>query len=114
MKKLSKLEETFALHVRAEKLIEPMREYAFARPRRWRFDFAWPEQKLAVEIEGGVWTNGRHTRGSGFVADTEKYNAAALLGWKVLRFHTNAVMDGTAINTIVPIVRQPTYSPGII
>ena len=114
MKKPSKLEETFALHIRASKLIEPVREYAFAKPRRWRFDFAWPDQKLAVEVEGGVWANGRHTRGSGFVADTEKYNTAALLGWKVLRFHGGAINDGTAIDTITPLVRQTTYSPEVI
>lgn len=114
MKRLSKLEETFALHIKEAKLIEPIREYAFAKPRRWRFDFAWPDQKLAVEIEGGVWTNGRHTRGSGFIADSEKYNTAALLGWKVLRFHGGAVKDGSAVNTIAPLVRKPTFSPGVI
>jgi len=55
-------------------------------PRRWRFDFAWPDWKLAVEIEGGVFAHGRHTRGKGYEADCEKYNAAAVLGWTVLRY----------------------------
>lgn len=63
----------------------PVREHRFHPVRRWRFDFAWPLQKIAVEVEGGVWTRGRHTRPSGFVRDMEKYNTAAALGWRVLR-----------------------------
>jgi very-short-patch-repair endonuclease len=61
-------------------------EYRFHPTRKWRFDFAWPENKRAMEVEGGVWTGGRHTRGSGFLKDCEKYNAAASLGWRVFRF----------------------------
>jgi very-short-patch-repair endonuclease len=49
-------------------------------------DFAWPEQKVAVEIEGGVFSGGRHTRGAGFVADCDKYNALAAAGWRLFRF----------------------------
>lgn len=63
----------------------PIAEHRFAPPRRWRFDYAFPEQRIALEVEGGVWTRGRHTRGSGFLKDVEKYNEAALLGWTVLR-----------------------------
>lgn len=96
----SKGEEMLALHIRAHRLPAPQREHVFAEGRRWRFDFAWPQQKLAVEVEGGVWTAGRHTRGSGFLADCEKYNRAALDGWRVLRFFTDQVKDGTAIATI--------------
>lgn len=60
-------------------------EYRFAPPRKWRFDFAFLKHMVALEVEGGVWTGGRHTRGSGFVKDMEKYNTAAQLGWRVLR-----------------------------
>ncbi len=63
----------------------PEPEYRFAPPRRWRFDYAWPVQRLALEVEGGVWTKGRHTRGAGFLRDVEKYNAAAVDFWRVLR-----------------------------
>jgi len=63
----------------------PAYEYRFASPRRWRFDYAWPKYLVALEVEGGVWIRGRHTRGSGFLKDMEKYNAAASRGWLVLR-----------------------------
>ncbi|WP_036663029.1 hypothetical protein [Pandoraea sp. SD6-2] len=98
--KESQLERAFALHCRAHKVVEPVREHRFAPPRRWRFDFAWPEQMVAAEVEGGIWTGGRHTRGSGFQADAEKYNAAALAGWRVFRFTAGMVSSGAAISTI--------------
>jgi len=50
----------------------------------WRFDFAWPDHKVAVEVQGGIWSGGKHARGSGLVKDYEKANAAALLGWRLL------------------------------
>lgn len=63
-------------------------EHIFAKElgRKWRFDFAIIEHKIAIEIEGGVWIAGRHNRGSGFIKDMEKYNTAAMLGWRILRF----------------------------
>jgi len=73
------------------------REHRFHPTRRWRFDFAWPEHKLAVEVEGGAWTGGRHTRGNGFVADCDKYNAATVLGWRVLRYTTSHLRDELAV-----------------
>ncbi|MGI0119640.1 hypothetical protein [Zooshikella sp. RANM57] len=59
----SKLEATLELHIRGMKLPKPETEYIFHPSRCWRFDFAWPDRKLAVEVEGGGWSNGRHTRG---------------------------------------------------
>lgn len=53
--------------------------------RAWSFDFAWPREKLAVEIEGGTDNVSRHTTTHGFREDCHKYNSAALLGWTVLR-----------------------------
>ncbi len=96
----SELEATFALQLRAEGLPEPEREYRFHPTRRWRFDFAWPEKMLAVEIEGGTWSRGRHTRGAGFEADCEKYNAATLLGWRVLRFTRKHIASWTALEDV--------------
>ena len=63
----------------------PIPEYCFALPRKWRFDWAFPEWKIAVEVEGNAWSvrgGGRHMQDS----DLEKYNAAAYLGWTVFRF----------------------------
>lgn len=92
-------EELFALHCRAEGLT-PVREWMFAKPRRWRFDFCFPKEKLAVEIEGGTWIQGRHNRGSSIEKDLEKYNTAALLGWTVLRYTTAQIKSGKAIEEV--------------
>lgn len=62
-----------------------LKEFKFHSKRKWRFDAAWPEKMIAVEFEGGIWTNGRHTRGKGYENDCEKYNNALLLGWRVFR-----------------------------
>ena len=63
----------------------PETEHRFHPPRRWRFDFAWPQHGLALEVEGGIWIQGRYSRGKGMLADMEKYNTATLNGWRVLR-----------------------------
>jgi very-short-patch-repair endonuclease len=75
-------------------------EYKFHPIRRWRFDFAWPDLHVALEVEGGTWQKGRHTSGVGFEKDCEKYNEAACLGWTVLRVTANMVADGTALEFV--------------
>ena len=79
---MSAAEETLALALAVSPLPHYEREYRFHASRRWRLDFAWPAEKLAVEIEG----RGRHQTFVGFRNDCEKYNAALQLGWRVLRF----------------------------
>jgi hypothetical protein len=66
-------------------LPEPVPELRFHPTRKWRFDYAWPEWLVALEVDGGVWTRGRHTRGAGWLKDTEKLNEAAARGWRLLR-----------------------------
>ena len=61
------------------------KEFKFHPVRKWRFDYAFPEHKIALEVEGGVWTGGRHTSSVGFLNDMEKYNTATLMGWRVFR-----------------------------
>lgn len=78
----------------------PDAEYKFHDKRKWRFDFAFPHYKLAIEVEGGVWSNGRHTRGSGFVKDMEKYNAATELGWRILRYTPANLYNAETIEQI--------------
>ena len=93
----SYLEIAMAGQIGAFGLPRADREYRFHPARRWRFDFAWPDRKIAVEVEGGTWSGGRHTRGSGFEADCDKYNAAALDGWKVFRFTGKHIDSGKAV-----------------
>lgn len=78
-------EKLFRALLKQEGIIYPITEYRFAPPRRWRFDYSWPAHSLALEVEGGIWIRGRHSRGAGMLKDMEKYNRAALNGWKVLR-----------------------------
>ena len=130
MAKLTKGEELFRFHCKAVGLPAPVSEYQFGEGRHakrlWRFDFAWPDSKIAVEIEGGTRSNpvkcnrcgnlvrkrtkagrwyqvvegGRHNRAGGFEADAEKYNAAGEIGWRVFRFTTNQVKSGIAVDVI--------------
>jgi hypothetical protein len=103
---VSDLEDEFAAQIHARGMVEPEREFLFSppdyltpktrKPRRWRFDFAWPAAKLAVEVEGGTWGKSRHTTGAGFQADCVKYNAATENGWAVLRFVGVSISDGSA------------------
>jgi very-short-patch-repair endonuclease len=80
------LEDEFAFLVRVCGLPAPVRQFKFLPYRRFRFDFAWPDHKVYVEIEGGTWVGGRHVRPAGYARDCEKYNQAALNGWVGLRF----------------------------
>jgi very-short-patch-repair endonuclease len=98
-------EAAFLLHCRAYKF-SPEREYRFCEGRRWRFDFAFPEQMIAIEIEGGIWSRGRHTRPQGYEKDLEKYNMATRLGWSVYRFTTDMVMRGEAIDLLLSCIWQ--------
>lgn len=83
----------------------PEKEFYFAKPRMWRFDYAWREKNIAVEIEGGIWTQGRHTRGAGFVKDMEKYNHAAKLGWRVFRFSPQQIKIGEAQSFMMDVLK---------
>lgn len=116
----SKPEEMFALHIRAMEKDYPWlqgevkRNHVFSPPRKWMIDFAWPDDLLAVEIEGGTrpfWKvlksgkkvkvqQGRHITPQGFEDDCEKYNALTEQGWRLFRFTSRMVKDGRAIEQI--------------
>ena len=81
-----------AAHLERHTDLRPRREYKFSS-HDYKVDFAFMRQRLAIEIEGGVWTNGRHTRGSGFIRDIEKYNALTLAGWRLLRYTPQMIAD---------------------
>lgn len=99
--------EAFALQLRAAKVPPHQREYRFHPIRRWRFDFAFIERKIAVEIEGttyfgknrdGSMRLGRHQTAKGYASDCAKYNEALLMGWQVLRFPQSQVHSGEALD----------------
>lgn len=99
-RKRSELEVELAQQMKLAKLPKFEEEYRFLSDRRFRFDFAFPEHKLGVEVEGGCWTNGRHTRGSGFINDCKKMNLATLNGWRLLRFTADDIKSGEALSQI--------------
>ena len=90
--------------MRVEKL-NPTPEYKFAPERKWRADFAFPENMLLIECEGGTFSGGRHTRGIGFQKDCEKYNAAAEAGWTLLRYTKAMIQSGEAIAQILRVLK---------
>ncbi|WP_151817522.1 DUF559 domain-containing protein [Acinetobacter oleivorans] len=92
-----------ATHLRACK-IDFEQEYKFHPKRKWRADFLITGKKILVEIEGGIWSGGRHTRAKGYLGDMEKYNEAAIMGFTVLRFSTEQVKAGVAIKQIEQLV----------
>ena len=81
----SRLEKRFVMLWRALGGPELEREYRFHPQRKWRADFAHLPSRTLIEIEGGIYVNGRHNRAAGFAADLEKYLEAALAGWRVIR-----------------------------
>lgn len=81
--------------------IEYQEEYRFHPTRKWRFDFAIPSMMVAIEYEGIHSAKSRHTTVTGYSKDTEKYNAATILGWKVLRY--TAQTSGNIINDLKQI-----------
>lgn len=89
---VAKLQAETKLHLHG--LPAYVTEHRFHPTRRWRFDYAWPGLKIAVEVHGGTYTNGRHTRGLGFTGDREKMNEAAIYGWTVLEVTSAQVRSG--------------------
>jgi hypothetical protein len=98
------------------KIPTPVEEYRFCAGHRWRFDFAWPNYQreiradtgevvtiftltnaqiggVAVEVQGGIWTRGRHTRGAALKMEWDKLNTAAILGWRILYCEPRQVMS---------------------
>lgn len=100
------LEDTLAAQIRMAGLPNPVREYKFLLDRGYRFDFVWLDKMVAVEVEGGVWSGGRHVRPAGYQADMDKYNLAAAAGFAVYRFGAEAVKDGTALAFIENVLKE--------
>lgn len=89
---MSTLEQALGLEIsKSNALIIPIQQYKFHPVRRWKFDFAWPEFKIAVEINGGTWLSGRHNHPTSIAKDYEKLNTAQLLGWRIFQFVSSDV-----------------------
>jgi very-short-patch-repair endonuclease len=96
---VSEGEATLIRHLQAYR-IEFEQEFQFNKDRKWRADFYLVGTNILIEVEGGIWSNGRHTRGKGYIADMEKYNSATALGYSVYRYSTEQVKSGLAIEEI--------------
>lgn len=81
-------------------LPRPDTEFRFTTKRKWRMDYAWPKYMVGLEVDGGTWSGGRHTRGSGWEKDTEKLNNAASMGWRMLRCTPQTLCSPEMIETI--------------
>ena len=97
----SDLETQMMLLLRVNDLPPPAMEHKFHPRRKWRFDFAWPSEMLALEVEGGIYMDkSGHNTAAGITRDCEKYNEAALLGWKVIRVTSDHIGDGSAVDWV--------------
>jgi very-short-patch-repair endonuclease len=102
-------EEKFRGMLRTRELRQPDREWRFHPTRKWAFDYAWPEQRLALEVEGGAFMRGggRHNRGTGFRADCEKYSEGAVCGWRILRVLPEQLTTYFTIDLIARALAYP-------
>ena len=101
----SALENLFAFQLDSAGLTGYIREYQAIPGRRFRFDFAWRKERLLVEINGGTYSKGAHSTGTGINRDYEKGNLAVLNGWRVLSFDTKMVKSGAALEVVEQILR---------
>lgn len=99
-KKPSELEALLLGKIREAGLPEPTREFKALKDRQFPWDFAWPEQRLLVEVQGGIYRQGAHSRGAGIERDMEKLNLATLAGYRCLQFSRGMIEDGTAVAKI--------------
>ncbi len=104
----SPLEREFLRHCIALGLPEPVRQYRFHPKRRWKADFAWPVHMVLVELEGGVYRRGWHQSIARYISDCRKYRAAAIMGYRVLRYVGEEVRDGSAVREVELVLKGGT------
>lgn len=105
--------DAFTLLCKSELGMECVKEHKFHPVRKWRFDYAIPAALVALEVEGGVWTGGRHINPKGFLNDMEKYNTATLMGWSVYRTTPDDLYTGktlTLLKTAIFGSNQPDFA----
>lgn len=101
----SQIRDVFTVICKTDIGVECVKEYKFHPERKWRFDYCIPSHKIALEVEGGVWTSGRHTRPQGFLGDIEKYNTATLMGWRVFRTTPTELYRTATINLLKEAIK---------
>jgi len=101
----SDLEQLFAFQVKAAGLPEPEREVCVIPGRKFRFDFCWREARLLVEINGGTFTRGGHSTGTGIRRDYTKQNLCQIAGYKLLTFDADMVKSGQALDFTEKMLR---------
>lgn len=104
---MSAFERLFDMHLKAHKIAGFERELVFHPERKWRFDFANTEHRIAVEIDGGIFgKKSGHNTGSGILRKMEKMNEAQRLGWRVFSFSTGQVSTGEAVNYLLEVLKE--------
>lgn len=99
---------------------EPVGEYRFHKERKWRFDYAWPAYKVALEVEGGVFgftdpktgqrrTGGAHGSITGIKRDMEKYNYAGAMGWIVIRCLPTTLLKLETLTFVIAALERHGY-----
>lgn len=95
-----KSSEVFIQLLKQDLNVVAIPEHKFHPTRKWKFDYAIIDKKIAIEVEGGAFTNGRHTRGVGFINDMEKDNEAVILGWRLIRVTPTQLLTNKTVNFI--------------
>ena len=98
--------DLFTTICRTQLGVECVKEYRFHPTRKWRFDYAFVEHKIAIEVDGGVWINGRHNRAAGYVKDLEKFNAAAAMGWVVIKYTPEQLYRSATFDLIKETIKN--------
>jgi len=102
----SQLEDLFAFQLDACGLGGYVREAQIIPHRKYRYDFYYPEANLCIEIQGGVWSNGAHSRPTGITRDYEKANLCVQHGFRLLQFDVKQVKSGDAVEFVRSIIQQ--------
>jgi very-short-patch-repair endonuclease len=85
---------------------ECVKEFRFHPKRRWRADYALPEYRILIEVEGGIWVRGRHNQSVGFLKDMEKYNTATSMGYSILRITPQEVLSNKIIDLVEETIKN--------
>jgi hypothetical protein len=106
---MSSLEDELEAQIKGAALPPPVRQCRTpwdGTGRKFRADFAWPDRKIVLEVDGGTWSGGRHTSGAGYERDADKSNLAQLNGWRVLRVTNKHIKDGRALQLIEAVLSE--------